>query len=102
MSGRFWTEVREMLMRSLTPGILGIRDEQKKKTKAKLFRERLWRLFQVQPAAVVTGRRGCVKRGWESLAARPPCRSPGVGGREGGGGWGASFCPVHLLLTARC
>uniref|UniRef100_A0A7S0M5H9 Uncharacterized protein n=1 Tax=Cryptomonas curvata TaxID=233186 RepID=A0A7S0M5H9_9CRYP len=42
----FWTEVREMLMRTLTPGIVGIRDEQKKKNRAKLFRERLWRLFQ--------------------------------------------------------
>ena len=42
----FWTEVREMIMKSLTPGILAIRDEQKKKTKAKQFRERVWRLYQ--------------------------------------------------------
>ncbi len=37
-----------MLMRSLTPGILGMRDEQKKKNRAKLFRESLWRLFQAR------------------------------------------------------
>lgn len=43
---RFWTDLREMLMKSLTPAILGIRDEQKKKTKSKQFRERVWRLFQ--------------------------------------------------------